>query len=104
MERVSQRKDGVVEQDLVLVDTAHNVHHDVRLHLVQHDSVVVKDDVAGLLGRLLKEALLESLLGLDIGVGVGGCARGSWEAVVSGVAPKGPDGLQELRYLPLGAV
>jgi hypothetical protein len=75
VERVPQGEDGVVQKNLVLVDATDDVHHDVRLHLVQHDPVVVEDDIASLLGRLLNEALLKGLLRLDIGVGVGGGAR-----------------------------
>jgi hypothetical protein len=70
MQRVTQSQHGVIQQDLVLVGSANDVQHDVRLHLVQHDAVVVEDDVARLLGRLVDEALFESLLRLQIGVRV----------------------------------
>lgn len=70
MERVTQGQHGVIQQDLVLVGGANDVQHDVGLHLVQHDAVVVEDDVARLLGRLVDEALFKRLLRLQIGVGM----------------------------------
>lgn len=70
MQRVSYREDDVVEHDLILVHAADDVHHDVGLGLIQHDPVVVQDDVGGLLGRLLQETLLEGFLRLQVCVGV----------------------------------
>jgi len=103
---VSQSQNGVVQKNLVLVDTANNVHHDIRLHLVQHNSVVVENNVAGLLGGLLNETLLESLLRLDIGVGVGGSAgRSCLEQLSAVVATSGiiAREAQERIDVPLGA-
>lgn len=103
---VSQSQNGVVQKNLVLVDTANNVHHDIRLHLVQNNSVVVENNVAGLLGSLLNETLLESLLRLDIGVGVGGSAgRSCLEQLSAVVAPSGiiAREAQERIDVPLGA-
>jgi hypothetical protein len=68
VKRVTERKDSVVEQNLVLVDVADNVHHNVGLVLVQNNAVIVEDDVAILLRGLVDQALLESLLRLQVGV------------------------------------
>lgn len=70
MQRIANGEDGVVEKNLVLVHAADDVDHDVRLELVEDDPVVVEDDVARLLGRLLDETLLKGLLRLDVGVGI----------------------------------
>lgn len=48
VQRVAQGENDVVQQNLVLRDVADNVHHHVRFHLVQHNSIVVEDDVARL--------------------------------------------------------
>ena len=72
---VAQGEDRVVEQNLVLVEAADDVDHDVRLELVEYDPVVVEDDVARLLGRLVDEALFKGLLRLEVRVGVGRGAR-----------------------------
>lgn len=77
VQRVAERQDSVVEEDLVLVDIANDVHHDIGLVLVQNDTIVVEDDIACLLRRLLNEALLESLLRLEIRVGTARCIAGS---------------------------
>lgn len=71
VQRVPQGKNGVVEQDLVLIDTANDVDHHVGLHLIQHDPVVVEDNVAGLLRGLVNQTLLECLLRLQIGIRAG---------------------------------
>ena len=63
MQRIAQRKNHIVEHDLILVHAAHDVHHDVALALVQHDPVVVEVVVGGLLGRLLVQAFLVCFLG-----------------------------------------
>lgn len=52
MQGIPKRKNNVVKQNLVLVNAANDIHHDVRLHLIQHDPVVIEDDIAGLLRRL----------------------------------------------------
>lgn len=70
MQRVANRQDRVVQQDFVFLQAADDVQHDIRLELVQDDAVVVEDNVASLLGRLLNEALLERLLSLDVVVRV----------------------------------
>lgn len=70
MQRVAQSQHRVVQQDLVLVGSADDVHHDIRLELVEDDSVVVEDDVAVLLGRLVNQALLKRLLRLEVRVGI----------------------------------
>lgn len=82
VKRIPQSQNDVVKKDLVLVDASDNIHHDVRLHLVQNDPVVVEDDIAGLLCRLLQETLLKGLLRLDIGVGVCLAYRGSIPSVM----------------------
>lgn len=48
VQRVAQSEDDVVQEHLVLRDVADDVHHHVRLHLIQHNSVVVEDDIARL--------------------------------------------------------
>lgn len=68
MQRVTERKNSVVEQNLVLVDVADDVHHNVGLVLVQNNAVIVEDDVAILLRGFVDQALLESLLRLQVGV------------------------------------
>jgi len=73
MQRVPQGQDHIVEHNLILVHAAYDVHHDVALALVQHDPVVVEDDVGGLLGRLLDQAFLECFLGFYVWVGRLGC-------------------------------
>lgn len=68
MQRVPHRQNNIVQHDLVLVHAADDVHHDVALALVQHDAVVIQDDVPRLLGRLLEQALLEGLLRFGVRV------------------------------------
>ncbi len=63
MQRIPQRKNDIVEHNLILVHPTHNIHHDIAFGLVKHDPVVVQDYVCGLLGGLLEEALLECFLG-----------------------------------------
>lgn len=70
MQAVSKRQKYVVEQNLVFVRAANNVDSDIRLHLVEHHLVVVKEDIAGLLCCLLKEALLKTDLRSLVGIGV----------------------------------
>lgn len=53
MQRIPQRKKGVIEQDLVLLGATDEIEHQVSLLLVQHDLVIVEDDVARLFRRLL---------------------------------------------------
>lgn len=74
MKRITKSQNSVVEQNLVLVGGTDHVEHDVGLHLVQDNPVVVEDDVARLLGGLVDKALLERLLRLQIGIRVARCA------------------------------
>lgn len=78
MKRVAKSQYCVVEQNLVLVGGTNNVEHDVGLHLIQDNSVVVQDDVSGLLGRLVDKALLECLLRLQVGIRMGRYACASY--------------------------
>ncbi len=73
---VAQCQNCIVQQNLILLETAHDVNHDVRLQLIQDDAVVVEDDVARLLGRLVNQALLKGLLRLEVRIRVRrrGCA------------------------------
>lgn len=70
MERITKSQHRIIEQNLVLVGGANDIEHDVGFHLVQDNSVVVEDDIARLLGRLVNKALLESLLRLQVGIRV----------------------------------
>lgn len=79
MKRITKSQNSVVEQDLVLVGGTDHVEHDVGLHLVQDNPVVVEDDVARLLGGLVNEALLERLLRLQIGIRVARCACAAYQ-------------------------
>ena len=62
MQRVPQREDNIIQHNLILIHAPHNIHHDIALAFIQHDPVVVEDDIGGLLGRLLEEAFLKCLL------------------------------------------
>lgn len=79
MKRITKSQNSVVEQDLVLVGGTDHVEHDVGLHLVQDNAVVVEDDVARLLGGLVNEALFERLLRLQVGVRVTRCACAAYQ-------------------------
>lgn len=92
-QRVPQREDDIVQHDLVLAGVADDVEHDVALGLEHHHPVVVEDDVARLLARLLHQALLERLLVLERRVRLGGREpgrrrRGVRRRVVLGQHPR----------------
>jgi hypothetical protein len=59
---ITQSKDDIVEHDLIFVDTSHDVHHHIALGLVEHNPVVVEDDVRGLFSCLIQEPLFKGLL------------------------------------------
>ena len=59
---IPQSQHYIKEQHLVLVRPANDIHHDITLHLEDHDSVIIKDDVARLLRRFLQQSLLKALL------------------------------------------
>lgn len=78
MKRVAKSQYCVVEQNLVLVGGTNDVEHDIGLHLVQDNSVVIQDDVSGLLRRLVDKALLECLLRLQVCIRMGRYACASY--------------------------
>lgn len=78
MKRVAKSQYCVVEQNLVFVGGTNNVEHDVGLHLIQDNAVVVQDNVSGLLGRLVDETFLECLLRLQVGIRMGRYACASY--------------------------
>ena len=71
VKRVPQGKDHIVEHNLVLFRSAHHIQHHVAFHLEDHHPVVIEDNIAGLLRRLLQETLLECLLVLQARVWIG---------------------------------
>lgn len=80
---IPQRQHYTEQQHLVLLRPAHHIHHHVPLHLEHHHPIIVENHVAGLLVRLLHQALLEGFLvfqgrvGVCAGVGgAGGEVRG----------------------------
>jgi hypothetical protein len=79
MKRVAKSQNSVIEQNLVLVGGTNDVEHDVGLHLVQDDSVVIEDDVSGLLGRLVDETLLECLLRFQVGIRMARCTYAAYQ-------------------------
>lgn len=70
MQRVADGENSIVKQNLVLVGCANNVNHDIGLELVEHNAVIVEDNITSLLARLINETLLKGLLRLGIGVWV----------------------------------
>ena len=69
MQRIPHRQNNIIQHNLILIHAAHDIHHDIALALVQHDPVIVEDDICGLLGRFLEEAFLEGFLRFDVWVG-----------------------------------
>jgi hypothetical protein len=68
MQRISQRQNDIIKHDLILVHAADHIHHDIALALVQHDPIVIENDIRGLLCGLLDEAFLECFLGFYVWV------------------------------------
>ena len=62
VQTISQCKDDIIQHNLILVHAAHNIHHDVAFGFIEHNPVVVEDDVCCLFRGFLKEAFLEGFL------------------------------------------
>jgi hypothetical protein len=69
MQGISQSQNHIVEHNLILVYAADHIHHDIALALIQHDPVVVENDIRGLLCCLLHQAFLECFLRFHVWVG-----------------------------------
>lgn len=96
VQTIPQCQNDAVQHDLVLLRSSHNIQHDVALHFEDDHSVVVEDDIAGLLRRLLEQPLLEGLLVLYARVGVGTrvvvalrVVRYVWRGVIFGQDARG---------------
>jgi hypothetical protein len=68
MKTIPHGQNHIIQHNLVLIHTAHHIHHNVAFGLVKHDAVVVEDDIGGLFLGFLEETFFEDLLRLDIGV------------------------------------
>ena len=78
MQTIPQRQNNIIQHNLILIHTAHHIHHNIAFGLVENDSVIVEDDVCALLGGLFQEAFLEGFLGFQIAVGRGGMMGVFW--------------------------
>lgn len=67
---IPQRQHDAIKQHLILLPPAHDIQHNVALHLEDDDLAIIQDHIARGFVGLVEEALFECFLGLDGRVGV----------------------------------